>query len=297
MIPPHHHADDHRIPAGTASLYARTLGDGRPIVVLHGGPDFDHRYLLPDLDRLAESFRLVYYDQRGRGASATGVRAEEVSMASEIEDLDSVRRHFGFGRCALLGHSWGALPALEYALQEPGRVSHLILMNPAPVSAGGAEIVRRHYRTRLGADLPRQQEIIDSSGYRAGDPETVAARYRIHFATALTRVEDLERLMARMEAAFASQGPLGILLARAVEERLFGETWEDLGYDLLPRLENLRIPALVISGDHDFIPAEIADGIAKALPDARHVAIRDCGHFAFLERADDVRRAVRELLG
>ncbi len=55
------------IPAGNARLYYRDIGQGQPIIVLHGGPDFDHTYLLPDLDRLSDSFRLIYYDQRGRG--------------------------------------------------------------------------------------------------------------------------------------------------------------------------------------------------------------------------------------
>src|SRR6266852_9594909 len=66
-----------RIPVGKASLYAREIGRGQPIIVLHGGPDFDHGYLLPDLDRLADAFRLIYYDQRGRGKSADHVRPEE----------------------------------------------------------------------------------------------------------------------------------------------------------------------------------------------------------------------------
>ena len=62
-----------RISVGRASLYSREIGQGKAIIVLHGGPDFDHAYLLPDLDRLANSFRLIYYDQRGRGRSADGV--------------------------------------------------------------------------------------------------------------------------------------------------------------------------------------------------------------------------------
>jgi proline iminopeptidase len=41
-------------------LYRRVVGEGRPIIVLHGGPDFDHHYFLPEMDRLADSFRLVY---------------------------------------------------------------------------------------------------------------------------------------------------------------------------------------------------------------------------------------------
>jgi hypothetical protein len=54
-----------RIPAGNAELYAREVGQGKPIIVLHGGPDFDHMYLLPELDRLSDSFHLIYYYQRG----------------------------------------------------------------------------------------------------------------------------------------------------------------------------------------------------------------------------------------
>ncbi len=50
-----------------AKLHYREIGQGQPIIILHGGPDFDHSYLLPDMDRLADPFRLIYYDQRGRG--------------------------------------------------------------------------------------------------------------------------------------------------------------------------------------------------------------------------------------
>src|SRR5262245_27481069 len=59
-----------RVPVGGASLYTRAIGHGRPLIVLHGGPDFDHGYLLPDMDRLSDTYRLIYYDQRGRGKSA-----------------------------------------------------------------------------------------------------------------------------------------------------------------------------------------------------------------------------------
>src|SRR5216684_465604 len=75
-----------RIQVGSASLYAREVGQGPPIIVLHGGPDFDHGYLLPDLDRLAEAFRIIYYDQRGRGRSADDVHPEDVTLASDLDD-------------------------------------------------------------------------------------------------------------------------------------------------------------------------------------------------------------------
>jgi proline iminopeptidase len=286
-------AIESRIPVGTAWLYCREIGRGEPIIVLHGGPDFDHSYLVPDLDRLADAFHLIYYDQRGRGSSADNVRPEDVSLASEAADVDSVRRHFRLDAPALLGHSWGAVLALEYALRHPRRVSRLILMNPAPTFPSDRDLLRQAYFEKLGADRDRQSDIVNSSAYQAGDPAAVAARYRIHFKPAVRSLEDYERLMVVMKAAFERQGRDGIVKARAIEDRLM-EAWEASPDDLRQRLAALRIPTLVIAGDSDFIPIAVADNIVQAMPDARLVTIPDCGHFAYLECADEVRAAMED---
>ena len=113
---------------GASRLYLREVGHGPPIVILHGGPDFDHEYLLPAFDRLADAFRLVYYDQRGRGRSFSGQDPQGITIATEIDDLDRVVAWTGGGPVVLLGHSWGGLLATEYAIRHPARVSHLILL-------------------------------------------------------------------------------------------------------------------------------------------------------------------------
>jgi proline iminopeptidase len=53
---------------------------------------------------------------------------------------------------------------------------------------------------------------------------------------------------------------------------------------------------LVIAGDHNFIPVEIAEHITQALPNAKWVTIKDCGHFAYLECPDAVHRTVEDFL-
>jgi proline iminopeptidase len=67
-------ARDSRVPAGPGVALRADDRRGKPFIVLHGGPDFDHGYLLPDVDRLKDAFQLVYYDQRGRGMSANGFK-------------------------------------------------------------------------------------------------------------------------------------------------------------------------------------------------------------------------------
>jgi proline iminopeptidase len=86
-----------------AELYTRELGQGRPIIVIHGGPDFDHTYLLPDMDRLSDSYRLIYYDQRGRGRSRGELRLEEISIEQTIEDLEGLQDQLGLETVAILG--------------------------------------------------------------------------------------------------------------------------------------------------------------------------------------------------
>ena len=285
-----------RVPVAKTSLYARDVGRGRPFIVLHGGPDFDHGYLLPELDALADSYRLIYYDQRGRGRSAANVQPDDVTLASDLEDLDSVRRHFRLDRPVLLGHSWGTVLALEFALRHPTLVSHLVLMNPAPVSLAQLAALRQSYVAQLGSDMDQQRAIQAGAAYKRGDPDAVTARYRVHFKHGLRRPADYEKLMTRMAAGFRRQGSAGILKAWAVEERLYRDTWSLPAYDLLPKLASLRIPTLVIVGEQDFIPPAIAREIAQALPDATLAEIPDCGHFAYLECGAAVRTALNGFL-
>ena len=253
------------------------------MIVLHGGPDFDTSYLLPELDRLSDEFHLIYYDQRGRGRSADSVKPEDVSLESEIADLDQVRAHFHLEKVILLGHSWGTVLALEYALRHPERVSHLVLMDPAPASAADIDRFRKERAEKWPVLMELRNAIAGTVAYKEADPDAVVAYYRVHFKPALARSEDYEKLIMRMQARFIEQGKQGILKSRAVEDRLVNETWASPnGYDLHPHLKRLNIPALVITGDHDFFPFA-AKHIAEAIPGARLVTLTNCGHFPYLE--------------
>lgn len=272
-----------RIPVGNAELYSREVGRGTAIIVLHGGPDFDHSYLLPELDGLSDSYRLIYYDQRGRGRSADGVKPEDVTLASDIADIEKVRQYYHLDSVVLLGHSWGTVLALEYALRYPKRVSRMILMNPAPASKEDYKELRKEWLEKRAEDMERRKAIAETAAYKEGDPDAVIAYYRIHFKPALARQEDYEKLITRMQAGFIRQGKEGIIKARAVESRLMNDTWSLPAYDLLPKLKSVRLPTLVISGDHEFIPATTAEHIAQAIPNARIVILKDCGHFTYME--------------
>ncbi len=262
-------------------LFCRDVGSGHPIVVVHGGPDFDHAYLLPELDRLAASFRLVYYDQRGRGRSAEGVRPEDVTLASELDDLERVRSHFELESLAVLGHSWGGVLAMEYAIRHPDRVSQLLLLDTGPASADDWRSFREELARRRPADVDAMRAIASTDAYARGDLEAEAAYYRIHFRITVRQPDQLEMLVARLRSHFTRRGR-----ASSRGRSSTGSTRRPPGqmdWDLFPALRRLDVPTLVLHGEDDFVPVEFAVRIAEAVPGARLSVLPGCGHFTFLE--------------
>jgi proline iminopeptidase len=289
-----HRPTEGHVVSGRARLYYREVGAGRPVIVLHGGPDFDHRYLLPELDRLSDQVHLVYYDQRGRGRSGIGVRSEDVTIASEMADLNELRRHLGFASVAVLGHSWGGLLAMEYATRHPDRVSQLILMNTAPATAAGWEAQRDHlHRLRTPIELQQMQAIAASDAFRSGEIDAEMAYYRLFFRHALAP-ELIDPIVDRLRAHLTAED---VRRARAIEDRLYDETAASRDYDLLPRLRALNVPTLVLHGAQDFIPAVVAAQIAEAIPGAALAVLPGCRHFAYLEKPELVHEQIVTFVG
>jgi len=282
------------VPVQGARLFYREVGTGMPMLVLHGGPDFDHFYLLPEMDALSERFRLIYYDQRGRGRSSGEVQPADVSLESEIADLEAIRTHFGFESVTLLGHSWGALLALEYVAAHFERVRRAILMNPAPATHADYE----HYRSqRMFTDAVRlhaRATIAATPEYQAGDIEADARSYRLHFSAGMPSADHVETVVGRLRVHFSSAD---ILKARAIEARLFEQTWGRAGYNVLERVTARgAVPTLILHGELDSFPERVVRHMERVLPDVRLEVLHDCGHFAYLERPEAVRSAIHRFV-
>ena len=280
------------LPVGDSRLFIRAAGEGPVVVVLHGGPDFDHEYLLPELGDLP-GHRVVLYDQRGRGRSWSGEGPDQVTLSSEMDDLDAIVGRTSVQRVALLGHSFGGLLAAEYATRRPDRLSQLILLHSGPVSRAGRAALTAEITARTTPETAsRMATIVADPAYLAGDIALEAERYRLHFARTIRDRRVLDEVVGRLRRAFT---PAGIVAARAIENRLYQETWERPDYDLLPALRRLRIPALVVHATEDFVPGWIATELAEAIPGAR-LATVEASHFSFVERPAEVRSIIGSFL-
>ncbi|MCK5278378.1 MAG: alpha/beta fold hydrolase, partial [Cyclobacteriaceae bacterium] len=121
-------------------FHAETHGNdtARTIIVIHGGPGQDYRYLL-SLKALSDEYRVVFYDQRGTGLSPR-VEASELTLQSSIEDLDRIVNYYcPDEKVNILGHSWGGMLGSAYLAKYPDKVHKIILAEPGFLTSEMAE--------------------------------------------------------------------------------------------------------------------------------------------------------------
>jgi proline iminopeptidase len=122
------------ISVNNALFHAETFGDpnNAMIVVLHGGPGSDYRYMLKCKAFADNGYFVVFYDQRGSGLSKRYDK-DIYSVQIMLDDLDAIIRHYRKSdqqKVFLLGHSWGAMLATAYINANPSKISGAILAEP-----------------------------------------------------------------------------------------------------------------------------------------------------------------------
>lgn len=122
------------ISSNGAELYYETRGKGPSVLLIHGGGG-DCGTVSRLADILAQDFSVVAYDRRGLSRSPRPKDWKQTSIAEQAEDASSLIRALGIAPAAVLGHSLGALIALELLLLHPGLVRRASLIDPGPLDS------------------------------------------------------------------------------------------------------------------------------------------------------------------
>ncbi len=276
----------------SAPLYWAAYGPpGAPrVLVLHGGPGADHRYLLPQMLRLAGRRDVLFYDQRGGGRSTIlTTDRTPVTWRTQLDDLANViAERWAEERPVIVGYSWGGVLAMLYATDEHVRVppSHLVLIDPAGVNRQYREAFETEFARRQAApSIVAARATLASSGLRDRDPEGYRQR-------------SFELSVA---GYFADPARARDLTPFRVAGRVQQSVWESLGdYDLVPALratrERLATPVLIVHGREDPFPVASSEALAAAVGGELDV-IENCGHVPYVEQPDKLFKAIDKFLG
>lgn len=276
------------VDSSNSKIFCRTMGKGKPLIVIHGGPGLNQDYLLPQLGQLAKNNFVIFYDQRGCGRSTGEIHQDTMNVATFVDDLEAIRKAFHFEKISLLGHSWGGFLAMQYAIAYPQAVDKLILSNSMPASSDEIALFINEYIKRT---TPYQEELAfikTTKEFQEGAPELHEQFYRTIFRTYCHHPEHADLLNLKMSSS--------ITLNSIKINELLKETTFKNPVNLHESLKTLRIPTLVVHGDGDPIPTVTAKNISNSIKHSKYVEMKHCGHFPYVEQPDSYFKILGDFL-
>jgi pimeloyl-ACP methyl ester carboxylesterase len=239
--------------------------------------------------------RLVFYDQRGHGASGRGT-PERSTIEQLARDLDAVlTTRAPRGPVVLVGHSMGGMTIMGLAALRPelfgSKVAAVALISTssgqlAELTFGLPELltrVRAAFFPVAAWTMRWRPALAERTRRLAGDLVSAVTR-SLSFASS-----DVDPALTRYVDAMIAGTPVDVI----------AEFYPALaGLDQTGSLEPLRgVPTLVLTGDVDkMIPKEHSERIVERLPDSEYVVVADAGHMVLLEKPAEVSAALTRLL-
>ncbi len=269
------------------TLHYKSVGAGKPLLLLSGGPGFDVDYMTPIALELSSWYRCILLEQRGTGRSRpASLTPETLNIKLLVEDIEAVRASLGIDRLPILGHSWGGVLAMAYAAAHPEHVDSLVL-----VASGGSDpsfgpVFQDNIAARASmSERQKIQEFAAALG-RAADPQ--AAWH--DFFKLLVPYYFFDR--DRGEKFITEQAPGSFhpdtsqLLAKDMAQNLH----------IQEQLKKLRRPALIIQGHQDPMPESVAEQTHELLKDSQLAFLDRCGHFPWLEQPSALYERIHSFL-
>ena len=233
------------------NLYFSVKGKGDYLLVIHGGPGFNHSYFTPHLKPLENTFKVVYYDQRACGKSSIPA-SDSISLKFLVDDIEAIRKVLKTEKINILAHSWGVVLAIRYALQYPARIHKLILSDPVMLS--------REYDQEAAA-LVQKNSTKEDSVARAkilsdGNLDTKGLRRTVSpkFQTLRFNKDNVAKINLNLPDNFG-----------AASNALFTGLMKDpsMNANLYDSLSSLKFPVKVIHGQADVIPLSSIERLKK----------------------------------
>jgi proline iminopeptidase len=269
-------------------LYYAELGEGEPLIVLHGGPGGSHNYFLPYLLPLARTNRIIFMDERGSGRSGKLEDASGYTIENMVEDVEALRQALGLRSINLLGHSFGGVIAQAYALKYQKYLSHLILANTFD-STNELNQVWARLKTKIDPQHLRRIEELEKEGLFDKGKPWEHGRYTAEYA-------ELAWGWAYYPYMYENHpnpnyNPLGNLgIAWDVYREMSGSNGEFVidgnmtSVEYGEKLRSIRVPTLIIVGEHDEWSLQMSNEMHSNIPDSKLAVLPKCKHMTFVDQ-------------
>lgn len=263
---------------GKYKVWTKRVGppgdSGAHVLLLHGGPGFGHEYLECFEDFLPQAgITFYYYDQLGSAYSDQPNDPSLWTLPRFVEEVDEVRRGLGLDRFVLLGHSWGGILGIEYALKYQQHLSGLVISN---MVAGMEAYLRRTEALKAlltPANRARMAQLEAKGDYDNPDYE------RIMMEDAYPQM--ICRLKPWPEPVTRCFGHANQTIYNQMQGKSeFLVTGNLKGWERWNRLHEIAVPTLTIGAEHDEMDPKDMRRMAEMMPKGENLYCPNGAHMA-----------------
>jgi proline iminopeptidase len=282
-----------------------STGEGRNVLIIHGGPGMPFTQPMSGLEPLTEEFQFHYYDQRGCGESTRPIDRFEsqnmyenmmtldqtLGLGAQIADIERIRQILGVEKLILIGHSWGGFLASLYAAEFPERVEALVLVAPANMLVMPQPEADSDLFTTIREGLPPEEQFeFDAFMKEYMNFNTLFQKTEADLVAMNEQFGKYYVKVADIPAQMPPQGRPGGWMAWGMYISL-GQR-----HDYRAAFRDVTAPVLVIHGANDLQSEAASRTYVEAFPNAEFAVIDNAGHFSFEEQPDDFARLVERFL-
>ncbi len=284
-------------PAGTFNVWVEEHGSRQDckILLLHGGPGANHAYFRSFEDHISpDELSWIYYDQLGSRASDAPEIDELWTIDRFVDEVEQVRIALGLDRdnFLLLGHSWGGILAIEYALKYQQHLKGLIISN----MMASCPAYQRYADEVLGPKmdqgvLNRIRELEAQGAYDA--PEYMELLIPHHYELHVLR-KPADRWPQVVQDGFEHTNQHIYVKMQGPSE--FGISGTLADWDRFRELADITVPTLVIGAEYDTMDPRYMEKMAVQLPKGTYLYCPEGSHLAMWDDPEVYHRGIIEFL-
>jgi len=288
------------VDAGGVMIYYKTLGNGEPLMIVHGGPGASHDYLLPYLLPLARTNKLVFIDERGSGRSSKLEDPTGYTVENMVEDVEAVRTALNLGKINLLGHSYGGVLAQAYAFKYQQNLNHLILCSTFHSTKMLNDVFQKML-ANMTPELRGRIQKMEKAGLFGHGKDYEKNRYTNDYMIAAWGEGYFPYLYQKHPDPNYDPAAAG-----NTSWDLYREMWGSHGeyvidgnlssVEYADRLGSITVPTLITVGDHDEVDPSIAKDMQAKIPGSKLVILPESGHMTFVDQPGMFLKAVDDFL-
>lgn len=267
-------------------LHYQLIGEGKPVLIINGGPGFSSEGFLSIGQEIASlGYRTILFDQRGTGKSTLkNLDATRISMTLMAEDMELIRKDLGLKDWILLGHSFGGMLANYYTTLHPERVSAIIHSSSGGVDLQLLENARDNLYSRLS-----QQEIDSLTYWRRKVDQENSIHNRKKYTRFLASAYVYDKKYISVVSERLMHGDMSI-------NRMIWQDMVRMEFDCKEALRTFDKPVLIIQGKQDIIPEALAWTASSVYSNSTVNIIEECGHYGWLDQEEAYLETIKSFL-